>query len=199
MNVKNYLGDLIGGSLMISESRIIAELQLKKLPDEEWRNLIIEHNILQKKSVHTSIRYARMLRARLEKLNEELITLLINYSERAYIQMMMVTLLLHSPIVEDFMRQSLAEARRTYKPTLPENAWLEFYDARARAFPELGQFSDTTIRKMGNNAVKALVDSDYLSNSRTRKIQPVYLLPEVKECLQRLGREELLDVLECTV
>ena len=51
MNIKEYLGDLIGSSLLITESRIIAESLLKKLPEDEWKSLIVEQNVLQKKSV----------------------------------------------------------------------------------------------------------------------------------------------------
>ncbi|MCW7021668.1 DUF1819 family protein [Escherichia coli] len=49
MNIKEYLGDLIGSSLLITESRIIAESLLKKLPEDEWKSLIVEQNVLQKK------------------------------------------------------------------------------------------------------------------------------------------------------
>lgn len=108
--------------------------------------------------------------------------------------MLMMSLLIHSPVVADFMRLTLAEARRTYKPSLTADAWSEFYDTRVRAYAELGGFL-TQLSKMGNNAIKALVDSGYLSDSRTKKIQPVYLMPEVKDWLVRLGREDLIEVM----
>ena len=198
MNIKEYLGDLIGSSLLITESRI-AESLLKKLPEDEWKSLIVEQNVLQKKSGQTAIRYARTIRWRIEGLGDEFMTDLLAASERAYIQMLMMSLLIHSPVVADFMRHTLAEARRTYKPALTADAWSEFYDTRVRAYAELGGFSDSTIKKMGNNAIKALVDSGYLSDSRTKKIQPVYLMPEVKDWLVRLGREDLIEVMECTI
>lgn len=72
---------------------------------------------------------------------------LLAASERAYIQMLMMSLLIHSPVVADFMRHTLAEARRTYKPALTADAWSEFYDTRVRAYAELGGFSDSTIKK----------------------------------------------------
>lgn len=199
MNIKEYLGDLIGGSLLITESRIIAESLLKKLPEDEWKSLIVEQNVLQKKSGQTAIRYARTIRWRIEGLGDGFMTDLLGASERAYVQMLMMSLLIHSPIVADFMRLTLAEARRTYKPSLTTDAWSEFYNTRVRAYAELGSFSDSTIKKMGNNAIKALVDSGYLNDSRTKKIQTVYLMPEVKDWLVHLNREDLIDVMECTV
>ncbi len=199
MNIKEYLGDLTGGSLLITESRIIAESLLKNFPEDEWKSLIVEQNVLQKKSRQTAIRYARTIRGRIEGLGEEFMSRLLAANERAYVQMLMMALLIHSPIVTDFMRFSLVEARRTYKPNLASDAWLEFYDTRVRAYSELGEFADSTIKKMGNNTIKALVDSDYLSDSRTKKLQNVYLMPEVKDWLVHVGRNDLIDVMECTV
>ena len=199
MNIKKYLGDLTGGSLMIAENRIIAEILLKKVSEEEWKRAIVDENILQKKSVNSAMRNAHTLRKRLESMGDVFLATLLNASERAYIQLLMVTFLIHSPVVLDFMRQCLAEARRTYKPSLSTDAWDDFIDMRHRTFPELEQYSESTLKKMGNNVVRALVDSGYLNTSRQRLIQPVYLLPEVEIFLSELGREDLVEVMECTV
>lgn len=199
MSAKEYLGDLIGGSLLITESRIIAESLLKNLPDDEWKSLVIGENILQKKSGQTAIRYARTVRWRIEGLGSDFIAELLTTNERAYVQMLMMALIIHSPIVADFMKLTLADARRIYKPNLDSNAWSEFYDTRSKVFSELENFSESTIKKMGNNAIKALADSGYLSDSKKKKIQPVYLVPEVKSWLVRLGRPDLIQVMECTL
>ncbi len=199
MSAKEYLGDLIGGSLLITESRIIAESLLKNLPDDEWKSLVIGENILQKKSGQTAIRYARTVRWRIEGLGSDFIAELLTTNDRAYVQMLMMALIIHSPIVADFMKLTLADARRIYKPNLDSNAWSEFYDTRSKVFSELENFSESTIKKMGNNAIKALADSGYLSDSKKKKIQPVYLVPEVKSWLVRLGRPDLIQVMECTL
>lgn len=60
MNVKEYVGDLIGASLLITESRIIADYLLKDLSDDEWKSLVIEQNILQKRSAQTASRITRI-------------------------------------------------------------------------------------------------------------------------------------------
>jgi len=65
MNVKKYLGDLNGGGLLITESRIIAKIQLKKLSEKEWKQLIVDENVLQKKSSQTALRFANVIRKRL--------------------------------------------------------------------------------------------------------------------------------------
>ena len=184
---------------MIADNRIIAEILLKKFTEEEWKKAIRDENVLQKKSVNSAARNAHTLRKRLGCMNDAFLTALINASDRAYIQLSMVTLLIHSPIVLDFMRQCLAEARRTYKPTLSMDAWGNFIDMRHHTFPELEHYSKATLKKMGNNAVKALVDGGYLNTSRQRQILPVYLLPEVKAILLKIGREDIAEIMECTL
>ena len=198
-DVKAYIGDLNGGSLLVAETRVIAEASLKDLTEQEWKTLIVDDNVLQKRSAKTAGRYAGVIRKRLKPLNESFIQQILALSEGAYIQALMMIYLVQSPMVADFMRESLGEARRTYKPTLSVDAWAEFFESRVRALPELGNFSPSTVKKMGNNVIKALVECGYLSSSRKRTIQPVYLHPEIKEMINSIGREKLITTMECTV
>lgn len=198
-DIRDYVGDLIGGSLLIAETRIIAESLLKQLPEDEWRNLVIDQNILQKKSVKTSNRYVRVIRTRIEGLGQDFMSALVTSTDRAYIQLLLVAVMINSPIVEDFMRLSLAEAKRTYKPNLPSTAWQDFYEIQSLKYPDLNNYSESTIKKLGTNVIKILVLSGYLSDARKREIYPVYLMPEVKEWLLRLDRADLIEVMECTV
>ena len=199
MNAKEYIGDLTGGALLVTESRIVAESLLQHLPDKEWRELIIEQNILQKRSPNTAIRYARAVRKRLQPLGEDFLQAVIDATEREYLQLLMTALLIQAPIVTDFMRQVVAENRRLYKPDIPVNAWDLFMDDRIRALPDLANLSDSTLKKTGTNTIRSLVESGYLSSNKERKLQPVYLLPETHNWLEKLGRKDLVEVMECTL
>jgi len=199
MTPKEYIGDIIGGSLMVAESRVIAETLLKHLPEDDWKYLIIDKNVLQKNSPHSAIRFARTIKARIGPLGDDFLNSLIDADEGTCIQLLMMALLIHSPIEVDFMRDVLIEARRTYQESISPDAWQEFIDTRIRAMPKLGKYSESSIKKIGNNAIKILVDSGYLNTSRQKRIQRVYLLPDVKRWLSNLGRDDLIDVMECTV
>jgi len=198
MNVKKYLGDLNGGSLLMTESRIVAEIQLRKLSEKEWKQLIVDDNVLQKKSAQTALRFANVIRKRLEAMGEPFTQALMEVPERAYIQLLMAAFIVQSPVIVDFMRECLAEARRTYKPDISSDAWLDFIGDRVKLFPDLLSYSDSTLKRMGSNVIKALVDTAYLSSTRQRQIQAVYLLPEVKALLIQINRQELIEAMECT-
>ncbi|MDH0837194.1 DUF1819 family protein, partial [Acinetobacter johnsonii] len=46
----HYDSDLIGGSLMVRESRLIADLLLREATPEQWHQAIQIDNILQKRT-----------------------------------------------------------------------------------------------------------------------------------------------------
>jgi len=124
---KQYIRDLTGGSLLVAESRVVAETLLQSLSDAEWNHLFIEENILKKKSPHTAIRYARAIRRRLEPLGEAFINDVIHAPETYYKQLLMLSLMIHTPVLPDFMQYVVAETKRVYRPNLEPDAWETFY------------------------------------------------------------------------
>jgi len=199
LSVKAYVGDINGGSLMLNDSLILAPHLLPVPTIEAWKQLIVEQNILQRKSPHTALRTAATIRKRLAPLGEEYLNDLLILPERGYVQLLMVALLIQSPIVEDFMGYVLAEAKRTYQPTISKKAWPDFIDDRIRAWPDLLVYSDETLKKIGKNLLRSLAEAGYLDSVRGKRLQPVYLLPEVKNWLDKLNRSDLISVMECTV
>lgn len=198
MTIKEYVGDINGGSLMLNDSLILAEYLLQDPDKEQWKQLIVEENVLQRKSPHTALRAAATVRKRLAPLGHEFLNDILTLPERAYVQLLMVALLVQSPIMADFMRNVLAEARRVYKSNLEHEAWQDFIDDRCRSWPELNDYSDETYKKIGKNVIRALAEAGYLNSSRSKQIQAVYVEPETKNWLEKLNRIDLIEVMECT-
>lgn len=195
-NDKRWIGDLLGGSLMVRESRIIAELLLSEPDETTWQKQIIYENILQASSTSTANRYARTVKLRLMALDRECWQLIVDGSESERLQMLLVALMIQSPIVADFMADVVNPARQQFKEKLGVSCWNEFVDENLRLHPELGAFSDSSIQKMGNNLIKALAEAGYLDTPRRRNLQTVFLLPDVAAALHRLNKAELLPILE---
>lgn len=198
IHIKNYVGDLSGRSLLIAETRIIASIQLENLSDKQWQQRIIEDNVLQKKSTQTASRFAKVIRKRLNAMGNDYTQALIHVSDRAYVQLLLAGFIVQYPIISDFMRECLAEAKRTYKPTISTHAWSDFFEDRMRVFPALANYSASTQKRMGSHVIKALVDAGYLNSPRQRQLQVVYLLPEVIATLSKINKQELIAVMECT-
>jgi hypothetical protein len=196
---KQYIRDLTGGSLLIVESRLVAETLLQALPDVEWNRLFTDDNILKKKSPHTAMRYARAIRRRVEPLGVAFINDVIHAPDTYYKQLIMLALMIHTPVLPDFMQYVVAETKRIYRPNLEPDAWETFILDRSRTLPGLNELSESTLKKSGTNIIRALVDADYLNNNKERRLQPVYVLPETRAWLKKLNRLDLETIMECTL
>jgi len=193
---KRWIGDLLGGPLMGRESRVIAELLLKEPDEAMWQAKIVDENILQASSPNTANRYARTLKLRLMTLDAQALGLIANGSESERLQLLLAALTLQSPVVADFISTVVNPARLEFKDKLPGNCWDEFVDENLRMHPELTSFSDSSIKKMGNNLIKSLAEAGYLDTPRRRNLQSIFLLPEVAATLHRLDKSDLIPVLE---
>ena len=64
----HYDSDLFGGSLMVRESRVVADLLLAGADDAAWKAAIMNDNCLQKARPASAKRIAQEIRKRLERL-----------------------------------------------------------------------------------------------------------------------------------
>ncbi|AWA05526.1 DUF1819 family protein [Aeromonas hydrophila] len=196
MTAKAYLGDIIGGSIMLRESRVVAELLLQHPDEVSWSDAIVNENALQKTSVHSAKRMASTLRKRLEPMGRDFWTALLQVSDDLAKQMLLLATICQSPVLGDFMATVVPDARRMYRESLRSDDWQEFILSRQRVVDGLEQFSASSIQKMGNNVFKILADVGYLESGRSRKLQNLYLLPEMREWSMRLGCPKAYEAME---
>ena len=195
-NHKAYLGDLIGGSLMIRESQIVAELLLKKPSKEEWTDAIVNQNVLQKRSDASAKRNAATIKKRLESLNDEFIEQLAFGSTELSTQLMFAATLINSTMLADFMRNVFIDAKRMFRESIDSTDWESFWDERSRLFPQFSQMTASSTYKIAQVAFKVLADAGYIETTRNKKLQNVYLLPEVRTLLTDMNRDDIITAME---
>lgn len=196
MTAKAYLGDIIGGSIMLRESRVIAELLLRQPDEAQWIDAIVNENALQKPSLHSAKRMASTLRKRLEPMGPAFWEQLLIVSDDLAKQMLLLATMCHSPVLADFMATAFADARRMYRESLRNDDWHEFIVSRQRVIEGLDHYSESSIQKMGNNVFKILADVGYIESGRSRKLQNIYLMPELREWASRLDCQKTYDAME---
>ncbi len=196
MTAKTYLGDIIGGSIMLRESRLIAQLLLQHPDDEAWERAIVEDNLLQKSSVHSAKRMASTMRKRLEPMADEFWRNLLTAPDDLARQMLMLATLSQSPVLADFMATTVADARRMYRESMQREDWPEFFTSRQRVIPGLERYSSSSIEKIGSNIFKILADVGYLESARSKRLKAVYLLPEIREWANRLNCLKAYEAME---
>ncbi|MRI34255.1 DUF1819 domain-containing protein [Endozoicomonas sp. OPT23] len=206
MNARNWLSDLTTGSMRLRESRLIAELLLTNPDAEQWKEQIEARNLLQKSSVHTSIRVALGLRRRLEPMGPDFLKMIVSDDEVASRQLILLAVLVKSPAACHFMSDVLGEARRMYQPQIPTGAWSDFIQQHSSRVEGLEKYSESTLKKAGSNLVSMLVSTGYLGSSRSMSLQTVYPVSEVLTVIEHLGKmkniqphwQYLQSAMECT-
>mgnify|MGYP003385692559 FL=1 len=193
---KKYLGDLIGGSLMIRESQIIADLLLKEPSQDEWNEAIVEQNILQKPSAASAKRNASTIKKRIENLGETFLNKLAYSGTDDASQLMFSATLINSTLLADFMRNVVMDAKRMYRESLDINDWQYFWEERSRLYPEFNEMSDSSIYKISQVAFKVMADGGYIETTRNKKLLNVYVTPDVREILAELDREDIVRAME---
>ena len=196
MTAKTYLGDITGGSIMLRESRLIAQLLLQHPDDEAWERAVVEENLLQKSSVHSAKRMASTVRKRLEAMSDTFWSDLLNAPDDLARQMLMLSVMCQSPVLIDFMATEVADARRMYREAMRSEDWPEFFASRQRVITGLERFSPSSIQKMGSNIFKILADVGYLESARSKRLKAVYLLPEIREWANRLNCPKAYEAME---
>ena len=67
-----YKADITAGALKLPESRLIADLLLRQVDAEGWKDAIVTKNVLQARNPATASRLTRLIRGRLETMGPDL-------------------------------------------------------------------------------------------------------------------------------
>jgi hypothetical protein len=187
-----YSADITAGSLKLRESRLVADLLLKGIKGNEWRKALIDQNVLQSRNPHTAIRITRLIRQRLETMKPDLWRLVRDSSSTIAIHALFAAAIKHSPLLGDFLDLVVREQFRVFNTTLPKKLFDEFiYDCRGRA-PEMPQFNESTRRKLQTTVYHILVQAGYLDDTRSLKLQKVFIAEPVLAYLQRNHEDYVL-------
>ena len=193
MKTSVYNTEMGAGSLLVTESRKVAELILKGATESDWQRFINVDNELQKRSPSSTKRQTRLLRNRLEHVPGELLQIIVSGSNEATVQALLAAAIKHSHLLGDFMNKVIREHLRNFEPCLSVTDWRKFLvDCEQRA-PEVGLWAETTKKKLGQVVIRCLAEAKYLDNTRSMRITPVSVIPEIRRCLEQHGETYTLD------
>lgn len=195
-NYKHYLGDLIGGSLMLREGQLVADLMLSKPSVDEWKEQIVNQNILQKNSDASAKRNGSTLKKRLNTASDELKSIIAYGGSDVARQGMFACVLINSPILSDFMKDVVIDAKRIYRQTIDQNDWDYFWEERCRIHSEFAELTESTTYKIKQVVFKLLADAEYIDSSSRKNLQNVYVSEVVKTCLVNMDREDIIESME---
>jgi hypothetical protein len=132
-----YHSDLIGGSLMVRESRIVVELLLACVDDAAWKAAIIDENRLQKARPATARRMAQAIRKRLEKLPPPFWQALCDGDDQLATQVAFCAAMARNLLLLEFLETVVTDALATHAETLEPYDWDDFLAERAFRGPAI--------------------------------------------------------------
>lgn len=192
-----YNAEISAGSLMLPESRRIATLLLTHPTREQWFEALKLDNVLQKKSPATARRQARLIRNRLDTLEEEAWSLIAAGAQEVATQLLFAAAIKHSRILGDFLRDIYAgHLRRLETHLSPAKDWESFMADCLQRDPEIANFSDTTKAKMLQVVLRVLAEGKYVDSTKTLRLTPPHLHPDVVRYLKKHGETSVLALMD---
>ncbi|MGV2989374.1 DUF1819 family protein [Vibrio sp. E150_011] len=193
---KKYLGDLIGGSLMITEAQLIAELLLSDPSKEQWDDAIVDQNILQKRSPASAKRNAATIKKRIANLGNKFLSTLVNANYEEAAQLMMAATLINSPLLADFMCTVVMDAKRMYRENIDMKDWEYFWEDKCRIYPDFADMSESSTYKIAQVAFKVMTDGGFLESTKTKVLTNIYITPDVRQLLVDMDRDDIIQAME---
>jgi len=191
-----YNSDLNGGSLMVRESRVIADLLLKSATADEWHQEIQVDNVLQKRSPATAKRNAQAIRKRLELMEPEFWRAIRDGDDELATQVTFVAALERNLLLVEFMEQVIKDLYATHADKVELYHWLDFLDDCGNKDKKIFDWQESTKKKMGQVIFRMLIEVGFLDNNKSRRLQTVVVRPEVKNMLENTFKQRLLACMD---
>lgn len=192
-----YNAEISAGSLMLPESRRIAALLRTHPTKEQWFEALKLDNVLQKKTPATARRQARLIRNRLETLEDEAWGLIAEGSQEVATQLLFAAAIKHSRILADFLHDIYSgHLRRLETHLSPAKDWESFMADCLQRDSEIASFSVTTTAKMLQVVLRVLAEGKYVDSTKTLRLTPPHLHPEVVRYLKKHGENAVLSLMD---
>lgn len=197
-NDKKYNSSIVSGSLLMEESRKIADLLLENIDSDQWYQAIVVENILQKRSPVTAKKQARLIKNRLILMDKALWLLVRDGSSQVASQALLSAAIKHSRLIGDFMNTVLRQHWQTFTKKIDVKDWNLYLEQCAQIDPEVDTWKATTRSKLKQIVFRILSEAKYIENTRYCKLIPVSITPEVKSYLVKNKEDYVLRCMEIT-
>lgn len=189
-----YKADITAGALKLPESRLIADLLLRRVDSEAWKHAIVTKNILQARNPETALRLTRLIRGRLETMGPDLWRLVRDGKGTISTHAVFAAAVKHSPLLGDFLEIVVAEQYRMFNTELSYKLFADYLEGCRERDPEMPQWNETTRRRLRSSVFQMLAQAGFIENTRSLKLQTVHVADQVLHYL-KANREDY--VLRC--
>jgi hypothetical protein len=194
-----YNSDLNGGSLMVRESRVIADLLLRNATADEWQQKIQIDNVLQKRSPATAKRNAQAIRKRLELLEPEFWRAIRDGDDELATQVAFVAVLERNLLLVEFIEQVVKDMYAVQAEKIELYHWMDFLEDCGNKDQKIFDWQESTKKKMAQVIYRMLAEAGYLESTKKRKLQTVIVRPEIKSMLENTFKQRLMACMDLRI
>lgn len=192
-----YNAEVSAGSLMLPESRRVAAFMLTCPDEAAWRKAFsLEENLLQKNKPATARRMARLIRNRLEGVDERTLQLVAKGEREVAIQVLLACAIKHSRLLGDFIRDVYRDRLRRMEIALDPRGWDNFLQECEHRDQTVSGWSQSTRKKIFQVVVRILAEAGYLDSTRRMRLTVPMLHPEALRHIKDAGWDDILAVME---
>lgn len=192
----HYENDLSGGSLMVRESRVIADLLIREATIEQWNQAISIDNLLQANTIATAQRHTRTLRKRLGCLSSDFWLMLRDGDNELATQVAFCAALESNLLLVEFMETVVRDAFVTKVERLDNYNWPDFLEERAQRDPKILEWKESTKQKIKTVVYRMLAEVGYLKSTRKLELQRVLVRAELGALLEKHNKSRLKNCME---
>lgn len=189
-----YKADITAGALKLPESRIVADLLLREVGAEGWKDAIVTKNVLQARNPATARRLTKLIRGRLETMGPDHWKLVRDGKGTVAVHAVFAAAVKHSPLLGDFLDLVVGEQYRVFGTALSNTMFADYLEGCRERDPEMPQWNETTRRRLRSSVFQMLAQAGYIENTRSLKLQTVHVADQVL-CYLKANQEEY--VLRC--
>jgi hypothetical protein len=187
-----YRGDLTAGSLKVAESRAVADLLLRNVDKNQWRDAIQEQNVLQTRNPATARRLLQLIKGRLELMQPPLWLLVRDGSMEVATHAVFAAAVKHSPLLGDFLDLVVRDQYRIFAERLTNPMWGNYVEQCRERDPEMPQWSESTVNRLRSSVFQILAQAGYVTDTRSLKLQAVHVAPQALSYLRDHGEDYVL-------
>lgn len=198
MKTDNYNGGLTREQFLFYEIRIVAQLMLKGTPRKEIIDEIYTDNLFQFPTERIIKNITNVCFRRIDALDsEELVHHIANASSEIAKQINLYAIMCENSIVRDFMVDLIGEKYRSQQFEFSAKDLNIFFIELAERVPAVNGWSESTVKKLRQVLVRFLVECEYLENTKSDRLLPVYLYPELEDVIREKGDFSALPAFNC--
>jgi len=113
-------------------------------------------------------------------------------------QALLAAAIKHSRLVGDFMNKVIRQHWQTFTKNISVRDWKDFFETCVQIDPKVEKWTDSTQSKLKQVVFRILAESKYIASTRSLRLLPVSIIPDVRKYLIENSEDYVLCCMEVT-